>query len=111
MKNEMDNDVFDEAREIKALLEAILGQLSSSNEILDGSSMDGVTLKLVERVEENSIATTSIEVTALKLDLKMNDMCMVKIFDEMNTRDDEVKVDKHIDVVWGGLNKVQNLTS
>ncbi|KAK8478734.1 hypothetical protein V6N11_058026 [Hibiscus sabdariffa] len=68
-----------------------------------------VTLELVEWVEEDSVATSSTEATAPKLELKMNGMCTVKMFSEMPTRDDEVKVDKHIDVVCGGLNKVQNL--
>ncbi|KAK8601766.1 hypothetical protein V6N12_051591 [Hibiscus sabdariffa] len=91
---------------MKALLEVILGQSNSSNEILGGLSIDRVTLELVERVERIQLQQHRI---APKLNLKMDDICTTKMFDGMPTRDDEVKVDKHIDAVCGSLNTVQNL--
>ncbi|KAK8993636.1 hypothetical protein V6N11_007863 [Hibiscus sabdariffa] len=79
----------------------------ASKEILGATPKERLNLELAERVEGGLVATTtSIKVTASKLDLKMNNKCAVRMFDEMLKRYDKVKVDKHFNAVCGDSNEI-----
>ncbi|KAK8574955.1 hypothetical protein V6N12_062632 [Hibiscus sabdariffa] len=86
----------EEVREMKALLEAVLGQLTTSNGILGMSPTDGVICELAKRVEEESTTTTVTAAATPKINLQKEALSAEKVFDEILMRDEEVKVDKHM---------------
>ncbi|KAK8996568.1 hypothetical protein V6N11_081838 [Hibiscus sabdariffa] len=81
---------------MKALLESLLGQSSTSNGILGVSPTDGVICELAKRVEEESTIATLTAATTPKIKLEKEAMSAEKVFDEMLLRDEEVKVVKHM---------------
>ncbi|KAL4285449.1 hypothetical protein GQ457_16G012480 [Hibiscus cannabinus] len=85
-----------EVREMKALLEAVLGQSITSNEIFGMSPTDGVICELAKRVEEESTTTTMTAAATPKINLQKEALSAEMVFDEILMRDEEVKVDKHM---------------
>ncbi|KAK9001789.1 hypothetical protein V6N11_024487 [Hibiscus sabdariffa] len=76
---------------MKALLESLLDQSSTSNGILGLSPTDGVICELAKWAEEESTTTTLIAATTPKIKLEKEAMSAENVFDEMLVRDDEVK--------------------